>query len=458
MSDRATHDRIDRALDGRLSGDDLAAFQAEVVRDPALRAAYVERAWLDSLLRASRDEIPQVFAQAPAPVATRPATAVWFGAAALAAAAAVVFAFVLGGKRSVSAAPVIAVMTQAANTRWAASTLPTAEGSRLGRGTLTLVEGIATLRFASGATVNLEAPTTLELVGPLHTRLLEGSLTAEVPAAAHGFTVETADLRVVDLGTRFGVTASSTGNSHVFVFDGEVRLDSPSGEELRHLKAGKSFHFRSGAIGASTVEPARSQPFARIDGWTSISTSFGRGQDGFVRRGNPHPEQQALLMVKHSDLPHSYPNERRAFLTFDVSTLDRAQLQEAELILDPEPSGFGFSTLVLDARFAVYGLTDESRDAWSEAQLTWYNAPIAGDTLDTTRLVRLAEFELPRGASGEPLTLRSPALRDFLRADTNGLATFVIVRETSETEPTGLVHAFASKEHPTARPPTLRVR
>ena len=38
------------------------------------------------------------------------------------------------------------------------------------------------------------------------------------------------------------------------------------------------------------------------------------------------------------------------------------------------------------------------------------------------------------------------------------LVTFLIVRETSETDPSGLVHAFASKEHPTARPPTLRVK
>jgi len=54
--------------------------------------------------------------------------------------------------------------------------------------------------------------------------------------------------------------------------------------------------------------------------------------------------------------------------------------------------------------------------------------------------------------------VRGPALAEFVRADTNGLVTLMIVRETGETDPSGLVHAFASKEHPTARPPTLRVR
>ena len=71
---------------------------------------------------------------------------------------------------------------------------------------------------------------------------------------------------------------------------------------------------------------------------------------------------------------------------------------------------------------------------------------------------KLAEFAIPRGGSGNPLTIRGDGIAAFLRADTNGLATFLIVRETGESDPSGLVHAFASKEHPTARPPTLRVR
>jgi len=118
----------------------------------------------------------------------------------------------------------------------------------------------------------------------------------------------------------------------------------------------------------------------------------------------------------------------------------------------------GFSTMVPDARFAVYGVADEALDGWSETSLAWDDALVAGDALETAPVRRLAEFALPRGASGAPLTVRGAALRDFVRADTNGLVTLMIVRETGETAPSGLVHAFASKEHPTARPPTLRVR
>ncbi len=462
-------DRIERALDGLLTESELAALKADVVRDPTLRSAYVDRAWLDAALRAERDHLPRLLASpatpavpaAPASHAARPVRWPIFAAIAGTLAASFVIAFAvsrwLPAIRPADAP--IATLTSAANTTWAGSTLPTAEDSALGHGTLALVQGIATLRFASGAMLTLEAPTKLELVNAMHARLIEGSLTAEVPAAAHGFTVETADLKVVDLGTRFGVTASSTGHSHVFVFEGEVQLEHPSGDTLRRLTAGKAFHVSSGAVAAGNVEPARPPTLERIDGWTSIPTSFGRGKDAYARRSAANEHPQPLLLVKHSDLPLSFRNERRASLAFDLANVDARSIAEAELVLDPEPSGLGFSALAHDARFAVYGAIDEALDAWNETALTWETTPGAGsDATFGGQLRKLAEFSLPRGASGDPLTVRSPELAAFLRADTNGLATFLIVRETGETDPSGLVHAFASKEHPTARPPTLRIR
>ena len=41
--------------------------------------------------------------------------------------------------------------------------------------------------------------------------------------------------------------------------------------------------------------------------------------------------------------------------------------------------------------------------------------------------------------------LRGQALAEFLSADTNQIATLIICRETSETQESGLVHAFATK-------------
>lgn len=447
-------DRIGRALEGLLPPDELAALQAEVVRDPALRAAYAERAWLHGALHAERDRLPDLLA--PVDAAPRPARWVWLAGLGVAAAASVLLSIAL---RRPAPPAAIATLVQADNAKWAGSTLPTLPQSRLGPGMFALVEGIATVRFASGAVVTLEAPTRLEILSAMRCRLIEGSLTAEVPVAAHGFAVETPDLQVVDLGTRFGLTAGSGGNSHVFVFDGTVEVEDPRRAGVLKLTAGRHYHV-GGVTGAAAVEPNRAAPPQVIDGWTSIPTSFGRGRDAYVRRGFPEfTGGQPLLMVKHTDLERGRTNERRAIITFDLAEVRTAGVTEAQLVLDPEPSGYGFVTMVPDSRFAVYGVKAGLAEGWDEHALSWQDLPGCDDAgVIPSQVEKVAEFWLPRGGSGEPLTIRGDALAAFVRASRGGLVTFLLVRETGETDSTGLVHAFASKEHPTARPPTLRVR
>lgn len=459
-SSPANDDRIQRALDGLLSPEEHDALKAAVVRDAELRAAYVDQVWLHSALRAEREWLVELLDDTPdaeSKIVRRWPVAVWAAAAAACVTlVASAFAFGMG---TVFHRPV-ATLVQAENCKWAGSDLPTAVNSKLGTGTLALVEGIATLKFKSGATVTIEAPTTLEVRDAMHCRLVEGSLTAEVPESAHGFTVDTPDIKVKDLGTRFGLTAGSSGNSQVRVFEGEVEIGGMKDGVTKRLTEGKGLHVGSGNTAAGQ-EPTRGEQVQEAGGWTAIPTSFGRGKDAYSRRGDAHGPTGAhpLIMVKHSDLPASAKNERRAFLTFDVSTASARNIAEAQLVLDPEPSGFGFSALVPDSRFAVYGITDETLDAWSENEARWDTSPACDDAGPIAAQTRkLAEFWIPRGGSGGPLTVRADALPEFIRGDTNGLVTFLIVRETGETDPNGLVHGFASKEHPTARPPTLRLK
>ncbi len=63
----------------------------------------------------------------------------------------------------------------------------------------------------------------------------------------------------------------------------------------------------------------------------------------------------------------------------------------------------------------------------------------------------------PTGSVHRRLADHERALAAFVRASRSRLVRFLLVRETGETDSTGLVHDFASKEHPTARPPTLRL-
>lgn len=469
-------DRIQRALEGLLSPEEQDAFKREVIRDADLRAAYVEQVWLHSALRAQSDslvnllEVTESAAPAPAPVAApapaakklkRWPVALWSAAAAASLTLAGSLLFSTPEAPSAAAPMSVATLIQADNCRWAGSELPTVVDAKLGTGKLALVEGIATLRFESGATVTMEAPTTLEILTAMHCRLIEGTLTAEVPEPAHGFTIDTPDIKVVDLGTKFGVTAGSAGNSQVRVFEGEVEIAGLKGGKPKRLTTGKGMHVGSGNASLDQ-EPTRGEQVQEAGGWTAIPTSFGSGKDGYSRRGDkdaPHGTHP-LIMVKHTDLKAGVKNERRGIITFDISKIPTDHIHEAQLVLDPEPSGFGFSALVPDeSRFAVYGLTDESLDAWDEKKMNWETMPgcvDSGVNADTTR--KLAEFWMPRGGSGSPLTVRGDDLAEFIRQDTNGSVSFIIVRETGETDPSGMVHAFAAKEHPTARAPTLRLK
>ncbi len=451
-------DRIEQAIEGQLSPVEWAAFQADIVKDAALREQYVEQLWLHSTLQAERESLGKLLEAEPAPIVVRRwPVAIWSAAAA--AGITLLFSLFLAPREA--APETVATLIQAHNCKWAGSDLPTAENAQLQAGTLNLLEGMATLKFESGATVTMEAPAKIKILDKMHCQLLEGSVTADVPEPAHGFTIDTPDLKLVDLGTRFGVTIGSTGNSQVFVFEGEVKVNDLNGKEIRRLTEGKGMQHGQ-ATNTADLEPKRQQPTTmEADGWTAIPTSFGRGKDAYARRGDAHGPTGAhpLIMVKHSDIPESSKNERRAFLTFDVSQIEAAKLHSAELVLDPEPSGLGFASLVPDAQFAVYGITDESLDTWAEDGLLWGMSPACiDDGLLTEKTKRLAEFLMPVGRAGGPLTISSPALAEFIRADKNGLVTFILVRETGERNPQGLVHAFASKEHPSAKPPTLRIK
>ncbi len=456
----SNHERIQRAIEGLLPEDALDALKRDILADADLRAAYVEQMWLHASLQTERESLGEIFEEA-APVESKIVRRwpVAFWAAAAAACVTLLATIFLSGKGTLFRRPV-ATLVQAENCKWAGSDLPTAVNSKLGAGRLVLVEGIATLKFKNGATVTMEAPTTLEILTAMHCRLIEGTLTAEVPEPAHGFTVDTPDIKVVDLGTKFGVTTAATGNSQVRVFQGEVEIGGLKDGKTKRITEGKGMHVGSGNT-TPGQEPTRGQVVEESGGWKAIPTSFGRGKDGYARRGDngAHFGEQAVLIVKHTDIATGRTNERRAVITFDVSQVSASGIVDAQLTLDPQPSGFGFSSLVPDSHFTVYGVTDETLDAWEEKDLMWASLPGCTDEgPNPSQVRRLGEFWIPRGGTGGPITVRGDAFADFVRSDTNGLVTFLIVRETGETDPSGLAHGFASKEHPTGRPPILRLK
>ncbi|WDQ15389.1 LamG-like jellyroll fold domain-containing protein [Rhodopirellula sp. P2] len=115
----------------------------------------------------------------------------------------------------------------------------------LNPGSVRLESGWAQIEFLNGATVVLHGPAEMELVSAAEAIMHRGRIRAEVPPAARGFVVRTDDMKVVDLGTEFGLEVSAEG-SNVQVFDGEVELQVDE-DQPQLVAAGKSLQRRSGA-------------------------------------------------------------------------------------------------------------------------------------------------------------------------------------------------------------------
>jgi len=124
--------------------------------------------------------------------------------------------------------------------------------SRLVRpGRLEIESGVLTLRFRSGATVLIRDAASMRIESDMLVRLDRGQATAQVPHWAKGFTIETADVEVVDLGTQFGVMASGDGMTDVVIFEGQVDVKPTGGDRRiqKRLNQGEAARINSnGAI------------------------------------------------------------------------------------------------------------------------------------------------------------------------------------------------------------------
>lgn len=148
----------------------------------------------------------------------------------------------------------IAVMTRLVDVEWQESERQFTVGDAVSVGVVGLESGVAQIEFFCGATVILEGPARLVLESSTIARLKSGRLRAQVPPAARGFQIHADELRVVDLGTEFGV-AVNDGEADVQVFDGEVELYQSNGEQ-RLVTAGNAITRAVGGV----VEAAQLTP------------------------------------------------------------------------------------------------------------------------------------------------------------------------------------------------------
>lgn len=136
-----------------------------------------------------------------------------------------------------------AILGRLSDCIWATSMQPIRVGEDIIAGTtLDITSGLAQLVFENGAEVILKGPCRLRIDNSMLCQLFSGSVSAEVPHRAAGFTIRGPSSEVIDLGTRFGFSVGTAGNSEVHVFQGEVisrELDERGevvGKEIRLKK------------------------------------------------------------------------------------------------------------------------------------------------------------------------------------------------------------------------------
>jgi ferric-dicitrate binding protein FerR (iron transport regulator) len=442
---------LGQLLDGNLSHSEKAELNELLKSDAGARRMYRQQARLHAALdwayagggNLAAAMLPVRESQrnrsAEEPVVRHFARSAWKLAAALVALLGVAWFFQAPNQAAV------ATLVSSENAAWE-SVLPTALNSRLAPGSLELKYGMATVRFDSGATVTLEAPARLEIIHAMRGRLVGGAAIIEAPNTAKGFVMEAPNCYVVDHGTRFAMSASSSGDESKFeVLSGEIAVHHPSSKKEDRLYQGQGATMT--VRGLERVE----SPFSREDARTTqpaLRIGTGGKTQSIVRSGTQTALNPAFLLLKSTVEP-DHPTERRSFLSFDLSGVHVDSYAAVRLVFNLVPSGHGLAVRVPpEIRFQVYGLPEPVPFEWG-SPWKWEAAPTPADGQ------LLGSFSVPRSQQKGNVGLSGDALLNFLKKHRGESVCFLIVRETKAQASGSLVHAFASDSHREAPGPAL---
>ncbi len=168
-----------------------------------------------------------------------------------------------------------------------------------------------------------------------------GKLTADVPPAAQGFTIAAPGVSIVDLGTRFGVTAHGQA-TQVHVLQGSVELHGPT-ERPTVLRTDEAVQIdtAAGTVERIAARPEMFQVAARPPGRSRfldrhlISSApelsaglWDRGVDGVVDRVG----QAVGRDIAIGDFNNPEYAEVRCVLGFHLTPADRRQIGQAREI------------------------------------------------------------------------------------------------------------------------------
>ncbi len=188
----------------------------------------------------------------------------------------------------------VACVTITTNAVWA-SDGDYSVGSSLEQGQrLQLLSGSAQVSMACGADVVLQDDCAIKLASEDLVILEHGKLTAQAAKWATGFVVETAGLRITDLGTRFAVSADPAGVAEAHVLEGEVLAEPMKKHRPKRssmlLKSGEAIRVSTSQATVDRIAAQREKFVDRLNGFRPFRPiplwNTGIGQT--VGNGDPH--------------------------------------------------------------------------------------------------------------------------------------------------------------------------
>ena len=156
----------------------------------------------------------------------------------------------------------VAQLTASKGCQWAGGAV-LSPGARFHKGQeIELTHGFAEVTFDSGARVLLEGPTKLEVDSAWVAVLKQGTLKANVPHEAIGFSIAAATVNVVDLGTEFTMIADATGATDLLVLKGAVEASPQNSTNQQTILLHTDESLRFANSGVSGVDDSKGK-FAR---------------------------------------------------------------------------------------------------------------------------------------------------------------------------------------------------
>jgi hypothetical protein len=179
---------------------------------------------------------------------------------------------------------------------------------------MSLVAGVAEIKFGSGAAVLLRSPARFVLEGSNAGNLIAGELTARVSPQARGFAIRTSEATVVDLGTEFGLSVADDGTVEAHVFKGEIEV--AAGKTPRGTSAAKRL-----TVGqAARVAPPQAGQAPRIVTFDAAPEHFVRDLPAesppkpaisFAHSGSANPETEGWRLKVYQNRSAVDPKSNR---------------------------------------------------------------------------------------------------------------------------------------------------